>query len=229
MKRSYFGAWVVATALSIVGCGGSSKGLSGDMLAFNTVTVSILRGDPEFLDVDVINHILTTASVNSGFPRCDQVVRVSDACISYNITNEILRLTFFVDPIRDPFGRAIPASPSSVLFRSYRISFTGCIPGVYEFPVGVSLLPNGQTTVTLQPITQEMKRNLLVQVPYVFVNQDGCQTEFQILSYRGICSGIANLELDLVELSSGITRKVNYSFGFRLSDYQSPGDQCRPF
>lgn len=228
MKRFYFGAWVIATALFIVGCGGSSRGLSGDMLAFNTVTVSILGGDPDFLDVDVVNHIPTTVSVNSGFPRCDQVAAGS-ACISYNITNETLRLTFFVDPIRDLFGRAIPASPSSVLLRSYRVSFTGCIPGVYEFPVGVSLPPTGQTIVTLQPITQEMKRNLLVQVPYVFVNQDGCQTEFQILSYRGMCSGIANLELDLVELSSGITRKVNYSFGFRLSDYQSPGDQCRPF
>ncbi|MCX7989372.1 MAG: hypothetical protein N2648_01855 [Aquificaceae bacterium] len=228
MKKAYTLLSLLTLVLAVGGCGGSSRGLSGDVPVFNTVIVSPLGSNPSTLEVDVVHHIPAKANVRTNWPLCDQLA-VRDVCIFYNIPSENFQLTLRVETIRNPAGQPVTPNPSPVLIRSYRISFTGCISGVYQFPVGAVLQPDTQRDVTIQPITQDMKRNLLVQVPYVYTDDSGCQTQFNIFSYVGICNGVANLELELVELNSGIVRRINYPVAFRLSDYQSQGDGCRPF
>lgn len=236
MKRLLLGAGGICLSLGLSACGGGSRGLSGDIPVFNTVLVTL--SGPAGMDVDMVNHIPIKAAVNANWPQCNLSVPVDDACIGHNIPTDNIQLNFSVDVIRNAQGQPVTQNPSSVLLRGYTVRFSGCVSGVYQFSSGVVLPPSSAgTNVPIPLITQDMKRNLLVQVPYVYVHKedrpgppgDGCQTTFQIFSYRGICTSVADIEFDLVELNSGITRKVRHSVTVRMSDFNSEGDQCIPF
>ncbi len=233
MKKELFLAGSLALfANAINSCGGSSRGLSGDIPVFNTVAVSITSANPQTLEVDMVAHVLITTAtdVNFGFPNCNQVTTTTGVCIGYDIPSEVVNFTFSSNTIKNAAGQPATPNPSPVLIRKVSYSFSNCVSGTYEFPVGVVVNPDTQAQAPVQLFTQDMKRNLLTWVPYEYTNLvDGCKTVFQIPSYRGICTAVASLNFEVVELSSGIVRNIPYQIVVRLSDYNSPNDQCRPF
>lgn len=227
MKRFVLGAGSICISLGLSACGGSSRGLSADIPVFNTVTVVISSANPNPLESDVLAHVPTTELVRSQpSVGCNTLVRVDDVCTGANYTADNVAFTFRSESIKNAQGQPATPNPSSVLVEKYRVSFSGCISGVYEFPVGQVIAPNEEKAFTIQPITQDMKMGISQRVQYVYINQDGCQTVFNVPTYQGICNAVANFEFSLLELNSGIRRTIKYSLAIRIADYASEADQC---
>ncbi|MFN3471406.1 MAG: hypothetical protein ACK4ZR_02210 [Aquificaceae bacterium] len=134
-------------------------------------------------------------------------------------------VNFKSDVIKDAAGNPLPVLPSPVLVEKYRVSYTGCLPGVYEFSVGKTISPDSQTPITIQPITIDMKRQMATQVPYPYVGNDGCVTNLQVPAYPSICNAVANFEFSLVELTTGKRAIIRYSLPVIFADYDQ-NDQC---
>lgn len=212
-------------ALLVSSCGGGSRGLSGDMPVFNTVTVTPVAVDPPVLESDVIVRQNVNRPVRTNPPACN-VIEVQEVCAGTIFVNDNLRITFKSDTIKNAAGQPVTLIPSPVMVQSYTVSFSSCIPGTYQFPVNVVLQPGEEKPLTIQPITADMKRQISTDGQFVFVSQDGCPTPFNVRTYQGICNAVANLEFELLELNSGIRRRISYPLTVRLSDFTTGDDQC---
>ncbi len=216
----------ICLTFGMISCGGSSRGLSADAPVFNTVVVFIKESQPNLLESDVIIRGTTTQVVNSApFTGCNTPITANDVCTGATYTADNLILTFRSETIKNAQGLPVTPNPSSVLVEKYRVSFTGCIPGVYEFPVNQMVLPDTETAVGIQPITQDMKRAMVQPAQYTYIGQDGCPTTFNAIDYPSLCSAVANFEFSTLELNSGIRRTIKYSIAVRFADF-SDQDQC---
>ncbi len=211
--------------LGAFSCGGT--GLSDYTPTFDTVTVVIANAQPNPLESDVVIHTPVQAPVLSApSTGCNAIAVANDVCIGAVYRAENVDITFNVEPLKNVKGEPVVELPSPVLVEKYKVSFTGCIPGIYEFPVGAVLQPTGDSTVTIQPITQDMKIAITEIINYIYINQDGCPTLLQRASYPSICNALANFEFDVVEIYSGKKKTIKYSLAIRLADYGEQ-DQCR--
>jgi len=216
----------ICLTIGMISCGGSSRGLSADIPVFNTVTISVVKAEPSPLNSDVLVRLTLPAQVRSEQSTgCSTTVRADDVCIGIDYTTDNLTLTFKSETIKNAQGLPVTPNPSSVLVEKYRVSFTGCIPGVYEFPVNQMVLPDTETAVGIQPITQDMKRAMVQPAQYTYIGQDGCPTTFNAIDYPSLCSAVANFEFSTLELNSGIRRTIKYSIAVRFADF-SDQDQC---
>ncbi len=218
----------ICLTFGMISCGGSSRGLSADAPVFNTVVVFIKESQPNPLESDVIIRGATTQVVNSApSTGCTTPITANDVCTGATYTADNLILTFRSETIKNAQGLPVTPNPSSVLVEKYRVSFTGCIPGVYEFPVNQIVSPDTETAVVIQPITQDMKRAMVQPAQYTYIGQDGCQTLFNnVAYYPSLCSAVANFEFSTLELNSGIRRTIKYSIVVRFADFLSDQDQC---
>ncbi|MEN3027714.1 MAG: hypothetical protein ABDH29_00455 [Aquificaceae bacterium] len=223
MKKAYLSVFVLALVLAIGGCGGGSRGLSGDVPVFNTVVAYPKSAEPSPMVSDVLIRTQVDRVVASGPPACNTPAQ-AQVCAGSTFRSDNLTLSFVVETIKNAQGQPVTPIPSPVLLEKYRVRFTGCIPGVYEFPVG-QVLTEGETQVTIQPITLDMKRSLVSQGNFVYIHNDGCPTLFPVFTYNGICNATAQFEFDLLEVYSGIRRTVGYSLVVRLADLNTD-DQC---
>lgn len=100
--------------------------------------------------------------------------------------------------------------PSPVYVEKFKISFSNCITGVYEFTVGATIPQNTDTQIPIQPITVKMKEDLLNQNPNIV---------------NSICDAIANIEFSLVEQYSGKRKTYSYPINVRITDCKEM-DEC---
>ncbi len=215
----------ICLTFGMISCGGGSRGLSADIPVFNTVTVSIIDATPSPIQSDVVVRFPQREIINTGPPACNVIGTAEDVCTGASFPADNLTLTFRSTTVRNAQGQPATPIPSPVLVEKYRVSFTGCILGVYDFPVGQVLQPDSDTQVVIQPITEDMKTRLVQQDQYVYITPDGCPTLYNVWTYQGVCNALANLEFSLVELNSGIRRTLKYSVPIRLADYIEP-DKC---
>ena len=218
----------ICLTFGMISCGGSSRGLSADIPVFNTVTISVVKAEPSPLNSDVLVRLTLPAQVRSQQSTgCSTPVRADDVCIGIVYTTDNLTLTFKSETIKNAQGLPVTPNPSSVLVEKYKVSFTACIPGVYEYPVGQVVPPDSEYDITIQPITADMKRNLVQSTTlYTYVYSDGCTTDFPgILIYPSQCNALANFEFSTLELNSGIRRTIKYSIAVSFADF-SDQDQC---
>ncbi len=225
MRKKSILAYLMGVLLA--GCGGG--GFTENMPVFKTVTVHITGVNRYPMEVDVLQKTTVQAPVFSRDQNTQQCTSITtaDVCAGTNFVGENLGLTFKSEAIKDAAGNPLPVLPSPVVVERYRVRFTGCISGVYEFPVGQAISPDSETQITIQPITIDMKRLLgLTQVPYTYIGGDGCGTPgFIVWAYPSICNALANFEFDLVELTTGKRATIKYSLPVIFSDYTQP-DEC---
>lgn len=225
MRKDAVPVSLLTLMLAIGGCGGDSRGLSGSATVFTTAVVHIKSSQPPTLESDVIVRFRVDTMVASSFSTGCNVPAQGQVCLGSTFRGDNLTLTFVVETIKNAQGQAVTPNPSPILVEKYRVRFTGCIPGTYEFPVGHVLTP-GETQVTIQPITPDMKRSIVVPGNFVYVHDDGCLTQFNALTYQGICNAVAQFEFDLVEINSGMRKTMGYNLTVRLADFTTQDDQC---
>ncbi|MCS7196393.1 MAG: hypothetical protein NZ827_03900 [Aquificaceae bacterium] len=224
MEKAYILLSLLTLVLAVGGCGGSSRGLSGDVPVFNTVVAYPKSAQPPTIESDVLVRTQVDMMVNSGPPTCNTRAQ-AQVCAGSTFRSDNLILSFVVETIKNAQGQPVTPNPSPVLLEKYRVRFTGCILGVYEFPVN-QVLNQGETQVTIQPITLDMKMGIVSQRNFVYIHNDGCPTLFSASAYSGVCNATAHFEFDLVEINSGIKRTVRYSLAVRFADFTTSDDQC---
>ncbi len=217
----------ICLTIGMISCGGSSGGLSEDVSVLNTVIVFVKESQPGYLNSDVIIRKRTTETVKSGSPDCNTLITANNVCTGKEYTPENLTITFKSEPIKNVQGQPLVANPSPVRVEKYRVSFTQCIQGVYEFPINLTIPPNEERTVVIQPITPAMKEAIVKPTQYIYINNDDeCQTVFDVVDYPSPCVADANFEFLVYELYSGKRATVKYRILVRFEDFPDQ-DQCR--
>lgn len=185
----------------------------------------VKESQPGYLNSDVIIRKRTTETVKSGPPDCNTLITANDVCTGKEYTPENLTITFKSEPIKNVQGQPLVANPSPVRVEKYRVSFTQCIQGVYEFPINLTISPNEERTVVIQPITPAMKEAIVKPTQYIYKN-DECETVFEVVDYPSPCVADANFEFLVYELYSGKRATVKYRISVRFEDFPDQ-DQCR--
>ncbi len=224
MKKGLF-AFAMAIGGLLQSCGGGT-GVSGDYPVFKTATLTVSL-PTNFLESDVVKHTTVQTFVRSSFSTgCNQQVLRDDVCIGADFPPDRVNVTFNLEPIKDAKGNPL-TTPSPILIRSYTVSFGNvCVPGTYTYNITYTLTA-GETQVPIDLITLDMKERMVTSIrPYTYINQDGCQTNFRVSTYNGVCSTTARIEFEAVELATGIVRRITTYLPVRFADFTNEGE-CR--
>lgn len=221
-KLAILGGFIVGIVM--LSCGGGSG--SGS-LNFDSVVVSILNVSPNPLESDVIirkkrTELVRTDPANS----CNILAPATDVCTGTAYKSDTITITFRSQTIKNAQGQPATSNPSPVYVEKYRISFSNCIPGTYEFPVGATIPSDTDTQISIQPITFDMKKSIALQGQYIYISNDGCGTIFPVYTYPNPCNAVANIEFYLVEQYSGKRKTISYPINVRLADITTQDDEC---